>query len=337
MTALKKYARIEASALWRPDPQSQRREVIVSIGNATLVVSDLKDQALAHWSLAAVQRSNPGQHPAIFFPDGDPGETLELAADESDMIEAIEKLRRAVERRRPRSGRLRWLGVTFSIVAVMGAAAFWLPGAIVDHTVSVVPQVNRAEIGEALMRRIERLSGPACSDPDGVRSLRKLRARLRSGPISILLSGPVNALHLPGGRIVLNRGLVEDYEEPDVAAGYIVAETQLARDRDPLREMLEALGPWTGFRLLTTGGVDEDTLDAYAVMLLSEDADAANTGRLLDAFAEAEVRSTPYAYARDISGESTVALIEADPMARKEAPPLLSDADWLRLQGICGG
>ena len=67
--------------------------MIVSIGDATLVISDLKDQALAHWSLAAIERTNPGQRPAIYHPDGDAGETLELAQDEGQMIDAIEKLR----------------------------------------------------------------------------------------------------------------------------------------------------------------------------------------------------------------------------------------------------
>mgnify|MGYP005990444423 FL=1 len=48
MTALTKYDRLEATGLWRPAPDGQRREVIVSIGNATLMISDMNDQAIAH-------------------------------------------------------------------------------------------------------------------------------------------------------------------------------------------------------------------------------------------------------------------------------------------------
>ena len=48
-------------------------------------------------------------------------------------------------------------------------------------------------------------------------------------------------------------------------------------------------------------------------------------------------RTNAYAYARDVSGESVLSLIEADPMAGREPVLLLSDADWLRLQTICGG
>ena len=66
MTALTQYSRLEATALWRPTLDAQRREVIVSIGDATLVIATINDQALTHWSLAAVVRANPAVSPAVF-------------------------------------------------------------------------------------------------------------------------------------------------------------------------------------------------------------------------------------------------------------------------------
>ena len=337
MTALTKYARLEASGLWRASPQDQRREVVISVGEATLTISDMRDQPITHWSLAAIRRANPGQRPAIFHPDGDTGETLELDASEAQMIDAIEKLRRAVERTRPRPGRLRWAGMLLSLALVAALALFWLPGALISHTVSVVPQVKRAEIGDALMVRIERMTGPACSDPAGTRALRDLRARLGTGPISMVPGIIGTSLHLPGGRIVMDRALVEDYEEPDVVAGFALAEHTMARQSDPLRDLLEVTGTWSGFRLLTTGRLEGDTLDRYAEHLLTGTRAQPAMSGLLDVFATASVRSTPYAYARDITGETVLPLIEGDPMSGKEPAELLSDADWLRLQGICGG
>ena len=47
--------------------------------------------------------------------------------------------------------------------------------------------------------------------------------------------------------------------------------------------------------------------------------------------------TSPYAYARDITGESVLPLVESDPRAAEGSVPVLSDADWVRLQGICGG
>lgn len=337
MTALSKYARIESTGLWRASPEDQRREVIVSIGDATLVISDLKDQALAHWSLAAVARANPGTRPAIFHPDGDPSETLEIAAADGEMIDAIETLRRAVERNRPRPGRLRLFGVVASILAVTALALFWLPGAMQDHTLRVVPKVKRASIGAALLRQIERVSGGACANQRGRTALAKLGTRLSSGPLVVLPAMTRESIHLPGGLIVLNKTLFEDYESPDVAAGFILSEVVQRAQSDPLRDMLADMSLIENFRLLTTGEVSDQALETYAEHLMSAGDKAAPVDALLARFGTENLHSTPYAQALDITGETTLALIEGDPMANKETAPLINDADWLRLQNICGG
>ena len=337
MTALTKYARLEATGLWRATPDAQRREVIVSIGDATLVISDLKDQALTHWSLAAVDRANPGQTPALYHPDGDPGETLELPDNETEMIEAIEKLRRAINRSRPKPGRLRSVGMLASVAVVAALAVFWMPGALRDHAIKVVPEVKRVSLGTALLKRLERVSGPACESPGGSAALARLTKRLAVGRVAILPDMTRASLHLPGRLIVLDRAVLEDYEEPDVAAGYVLTEDVARREHDPLRALLEAVGLRENFRLLTTGDISSEALDAYAEQLLMRPAATPQVEAQLARFAQAELRSKPYAFARDITGESTLPLIEGDPMNGKLTAPLMSDADWLRLQSICGG
>ena len=337
MTALSKYTRIEATGLWRATPDVQRREVIVSIGDATLVITDLKDQALAHWSLAAIERANIGVRPAIYHPDGDPCETLELSETEGEMIDAIETLRRAVERTRPKPGRLRWVGMLMSFAVVAGFAIFWLPGAMRDHTLRVVPDVKRTSIGAALLKRIERVYGPVCADANGQAALARLASRLKAGKLSVVPDMPQPSLHLPGGMIILSRSVIEDYEEPDVAAGYVLTEMTNRRAADPLRDLLGIVGIRENFRLLTTGDVSDAALDRYAEHLMAQSPAVPKTAAHLAQFEAAALRSTPYAYAVDITGETVLTLIEGDPMNGRLTEPLLSDADWLRLQNICGG
>ena len=62
--------------------------------------------------------------PAVFHPDGDPDETLELGESETEMVEAIEKLRQVIERRRPKPGRLRI--ISFLTILTFFAGAQWL-------------------------------------------------------------------------------------------------------------------------------------------------------------------------------------------------------------------
>lgn len=336
MTALTKYARLEATGLWRATPDEQRREVVVSIGDATLIIIDMKNQPLTHWSLAAVERANPGTRPAVFHPDGDQGETLELPVAEGEMIDAIETLRKAIEKARPRPGRLRWLGMATSALVVLWAAIFWLPGAMLDHTLTVVPKVKRDALGSALLKRIERVSGPACMDTGGRAALALLSTTLRAGPLAVLPDMTQETLHLPGELILLKRSVIEDHEEPDVAAGYIITEQTRRDAADPLRHFLEVVGLRENFRLLTTGDVTEAALDTYAEHLMTTPAPDPDINALLARFEQAKLRSTPYAYARDITGETTLTLIEGDPMTGKLTEPLMSDANWLRLQSICG-
>lgn len=341
MTALEKYQRLEATGLWRATPDAQRSEVIVSIGDATLIITDLQERPLAHWSIPAIERLNPGRRPAIYHPDGDPGETLELPETEREMVAALEKLRSAVERRRPHPGRLRLVLFLASMAAVVVLLLFWLPTAIRTHAVSVVPEVKRAETGQSLLDIMQRITGPSCDEADGSAALVRLANRLPTpdgpGRILVVRSGVLRATHLPGGTVLINRALVEDHEAPDVVAGYIVAERLRAEMQDPLGKLLKHGGFWASFSLLTTGTVKRDVLHSYARHLLTEPREPLPESTLLAGFRSWSVSSTPYAYALDISGETTLGLIEADPFSGRSPTPVLSDANWLRLQGICGG
>lgn len=335
MTALTKYARLEATALWRPGPEAQRREVVVSIGEATLMITDLRtNAALTHWSLAAIERLGHGA-PAVYHPDGDPGETLEIAEDQSEMTEAIETLRQAVDRARPKPGRLRWLGAALSAFVVVSIGFFWLPGALRTHALSVVPPVKQAEIGAALLTRIARVGGAPCRAPGTETALRALAARTGVARITVLPGGVSETLLLPGGTMLLNRTLVEDHEDPHVAAGYILAERTRRSETSALSDLLAHAGLRGTASLLTTGALPAAALDAYAETALSRPRPAADQNALLARFADARLPVTPYAYAKDISGETTLSLIEADPLAGQETDPIMRDGDWLRLQAIC--
>ena len=349
MTALTEYQRLEAAGLWRAKPDDQRRDVIVSIGEATLVLSDLHDRPLAHWSLAALMRANPGEIPALYYPQGDPGETLELPEAEEEMIAALEKLRNVIERRRPRPGRLRlWLGGAI-LAAVIAGAITWLPGALQSHAVSVVPSVKRAALGQSLLKEMRRVTGPACANPGGQKALDQLAQRLSpptgagqtTAPklmpkLMVVRDGVPDAVALPGNTILINRALVEDYEEPDVVAGFTLAAMTRAQVQDPLAEILSRAGMGATIKLLTSGTLPDPVLRAHAHYLLTGDLPRPDAETLLAAFDRAQLRSTPYARAIDVTGETVLPLIEADPHARSAPPPLMSDGNWLRLQAICG-
>jgi hypothetical protein len=340
MTALSEYQRLECEGLWREGPSAQRREVVVSFGEASLVITDRNDVALAHWSLPAVERMNGSDAPAIYAPSPEGGETLEI--EDRDMIAAIEKVRAAIARRRPHPGRLRLVVLATIAAGLAALAVFWLPGALVRHAVGVVPEAKRAEIGRGMLDSVAALAGRPCRNALGTAALTRLRVRLmpdapRGARIAVL-PGLTRALHLPGGSVLLPAALIEDHEGPEVAAAQVVLEGLRAARRDPLARLLESAGTMATFRLLTTGQIAPALLASHAEHLVTAPPDPPpDDAGFLAALAAAGVPSTPYAYAQDVSGETVLGLIEADPFRAAPAPPLLTDGEWVGLQGICGG
>lgn len=336
MTALEQYSRLEAIGLWREGPGAQRAEVLVSLGDATLVLSTPAEVVRTHWSLPAIVRLNPGKRPAIYAPGTQAEEQLEI--DDTTMIEAIEKLRSAIDRRRPHPGRLRlWIGASIG-AAMLALALLWLPGALIRQTVSLLPAASREAIGTQILQEIGRLAGPLCNAPRGSAALTRLARRSlgETAPrVAILPAAIPDTLSLPGGIIVADAALVEDHDSPDVLAGFLLAEATRREDTDPMLRLLSQAGLGVTLRLLTTGQIDSAALQAHAIGLLSRETEPAPETRLIARFAAAGISLQPYARAQDMPDAARLALIAADPLAGQAGAALISDADWVSLQDIC--
>ena len=337
MTALDQYDRLECQGVWKAGDGAQRTDVIVALGKASLVITDKGDRVVDHWSLPAVVRRNPGEDPALYASGQDAPEVLEL--DDSYMVDAIERVLSAVDQRRARPGRLR-RGLVLSFVAVVLAIAiFWLPGAMIRYTAAVVPEATRAQIGQDVLSGISRVVGRECRAPGLDPAMARIRTRLGLTPnarIAVIPGGAAMGLTLPGDLFAMHHSLVEDHETPEVLAGYLLDAKARAEVNDPLQALLRQAGVGPVFKLLTTGALPPETIAAYAEAILTKPHAPASTDTLIQGFADARVSARPYAYARDISGEATLDLIETDPHSGGTDPAILSDADWVRLQGICG-
>ncbi|MDP5358769.1 MAG: hypothetical protein NWR52_01250, partial [Paracoccaceae bacterium] len=215
MTALDRYVRLESDALWRAGTDAQRRDVTISFGDATLVIADGAGRPLAHWSLPALIRQNPGESPAIYAPDDEASEVLEIA--DTMMVDAIEEVRKALAKARPRPGKLRhWLtgGV---ILATIALAIFWLPGALTRQTLAVVPLPKRIEIGTAMLGHMQAQTGAPCRSPQAAAAATRLAQRLfGAGTAMRIVVVPQlaqGAVALPGGLIVLDYGVLQGSDD----------------------------------------------------------------------------------------------------------------------------
>lgn len=338
MTALKKYERLESPGLWRESPDARRREVVVGLREATLVLADPKtEMALAQWSLPAVQRLNPGQTPALYAPADDGGEELEI--DDPDMIAALSTVRKALERRKPHPGRLRGLVLGGVALAVVAVVVFWLPGKVKDHAASVLPPPTREALGDMALADLSRLTGQPCKSPTGRRAATELAARLfpEAPPrIEVLRSGLTSPAHLPGDILLLPAALIEGADSPDLVAGYLLDESLRLTGEDPVMPVLEHMGVGATLRLLTTGAVRETALQGFGeVFLAAPRAGFPDAQALIAAFKAAGVPSAQYGQALRPGEPAALALIDGDPFPLGAPAPLMTDESWLELQAIC--
>lgn len=336
MTALERYERLESDGLWRADSDAQRRDVVISFGNATLVIADGTGRPLAHWSLPAVCRQNPGEIPAIFTPGEDATESIEIADDL--MIGAIEEIQKALDKSRPKPGKLRQLITGGTIALAVALAVFWLPSALTRQTLAVVPQPKRLEIGATLLGMMQSETGAACREPHATQAAATLAKRLFGAQtrtkIVIVPRLEHGAVALPGRLIVLDYGLLQQAQDPAAPAGFILASRAATLDTDPLESLLQRAGLGVTFRLLTTGEIPVDVLTENAQALTTQAPAVVGAGDLRDLFVSAQIPQAPYLALVDAT-TGNMPDIGPDPLAGQDIPLILSDRDWVSLQNIC--
>lgn len=336
MTALDQYERLEATGLWRESKTSQKIEVLITFGNASLILSDFTGSPLTHWSLPAIMRLNKSNLPAIYSPNSSGVETIEI--DDNAMILAIEEVRKSINSRRPQKGRLRILTFLTTLIIISLLAIFWLPNILIQHTSSLVYTEQRKQIGFRIIEHISKFIGSNCTIDTEINPLHRLENRLFPNSeikIYVFSDGPKTATHIPGKFILLNRSIVEDYETPEVIAGYSIIEKIKIDTSDPIESLLSFIGTRTVLKFLTTGRIDDIALENYAKYILSIEPISPSIDLIIREFGSKKVNLEPYAYAVDITGESNIELIKNNKVLKSRQ--ILTNQEWLNLQSICEG
>lgn len=338
MTALTQFQRLEAPGVWRSAPGERLRDVVVSFGDASLVLRDPRsEEPLSHWSLPAVTRLNPGQMPAIFAPGAaEQDEVVEI--DDPLMVEAIERIHVVIAASRARPGRVRG-ALLWASLATMGiAAVLWLPGAVMTHAARIAPPAQRTAVGLAILADMQKTTGAPCDRASGAAVLDRLSSRLLGpgGRIVVLPATTRGARALPGRIVVIGDDMIAGEPGPAVAAGHVLAADLSAQQSDPLAEVIRSAGFGAALRMLVSGTLPDAALSGQGAARLLAPAPRPDDEALLARMSAAGVSSQPYARSLDPSGETVLTLIEADPY-RATAPetPLLSDGEWVQLQQIC--
>lgn len=260
MTAIDKYLRLESTGQWREGGGA--REVLVSFGNATLVLSGFDESPLAHWALAAIQRISLKDGVATYSPDAEGFETLEI--DDSRMIEAISQ----VSRMRPSVSRTRnwgrWATLVFVGLAVV-VIGYFAPSALRGQALRMTTNESARQLG---WQMASSLNMQVCHTPMADNTLLSIEKHaFPNGDFKLQISrtGPPGVT-FPGGLILVNSDTLHQFSAPEQLASWA---TKQAEIHPPLDLIFAQSSLPDIFTYVTSGTLPPASLAAAAEMVIA--------------------------------------------------------------------
>ncbi|HSR72143.1 MAG TPA: M48 family metallopeptidase, partial [Kiloniellales bacterium] len=243
---------------------------------------------------------------------------------------------------------------------LLPAAARW--------TAAAVPPAWEERIGEraygqilGILARFSEAPPRICDDPEGLAALETLTRRLAgaAGPSAydfrpvVLDLEMVNALALPGGRILLFGGLIEKAESGAEVAGVLAHEMGHVIRRHGTESIVRSVGVSVVFDLLLGGSgslpsaLGETLVRASYSREAETEADRTALALLEDAGIRAEGLVRFFERLHETDGELPPGfdLLSSHPRSDARAElfaradsggPALTEAQWRALEGICG-
>jgi Zn-dependent protease with chaperone function len=354
---------------------SARHEVTVTLGAASLVISDHAGNVLANWPYNELEPlTAPDKVLRVGRRGNDQLERLEIfdpdfahAVD----VQAIHIDRTGAIQRRQRGRVIGWtLAATVSLLLV---AYFGIP-ALAERIAPLLPVAIERKLGDAVDMQMRAMldagktgsafeCGKAEGEKAGRAALNKMIHRLEAvaglpGPLrsTVVRKEEANAFALPGGQIYIFRGLIDKAENADEVAGVIAHEIGHVAHLDGTKAVLQAGGLSFLFGMLlgdfVGGGAvviaartvlqssytreAETAADAYAAQLMNKAGGNARALAVMLARIGGATEPGMKILLDHPETKARVAAIEKFAVA-KSTTPFLDAKEWAVLKRICAG
>ena len=315
---------------------AQRRQVFVSLDaqNKRLIIHDHSGAELDIWPLETLRRLHDDAGIGLVLRSGalDPGEAR-LVLSNTRAIAAIKaacpNLSKTIVAGRNWGKIAVWLGASATALALM---IFGIVPALAGRLAVFIPPEREVRVGSAVLRQIELILSKEeagvwrCTNPKGQVALEHMVQALQYGQefpyaiqVGVVDHKMINAFALPGGYIVVMRGLIEMAETPEQLAAVMAHELGHVAQRDPIVQALRAAGT-AGLLSLVLG----DATGGTVLALIGERLITAKNSR------DVEARADDFALAQLAkAGVSPEALAEFFELLLQEMGDPAFDMGWI--------
>lgn len=315
---------------------AQRRQVFVSLDveSQRLTIHDSSGAELDTWPLEGLRqlRDDAGGGLVLCLGAVDPGDAR-IVLSNARAIAAIKaacpNLAKATVTGRTWGKIGAWIGAGGAAVALM---IFVIVPALAGQLAAFIPPEREVRVGNAILRQFERLLSKEdlgdwrCTNPKGQMALERMMQALQQGQefpyavqVGVVDHKMINAFALPGGHIVVMRGLIEMAETPEQLAAILAHELGHVAQRDPIEQALRAAGT-AGLLSLVLGDATGGTVLALAGETLISAKNSRDVEARADDFALVQMAK---------AGVSPEALAELFELVLEEMGDQAFDMGWI--------
>ena len=229
------------------------------------------------WTLPGLTAIDPPHmgHPLRLSHDSQPGARLSIRNDEftQQLLIAAPHLKGGFH---PKRALRLFLWIVGGLVILAGLIYLTLNFAP-QRLAVLLPDAWSKRVGEQMEASLVR-NAKVCQTPGGVKAIAAMLATLAEGnpdmpPLRVRIYDiPImNAFALPGGHIVLTRGLLREASEPDEVAGVLAHEIGHVAHHHPEAQMIRIAGMQVLISVATgtSGGTNTSSLAGLAAILKS--------------------------------------------------------------------
>jgi predicted Zn-dependent protease len=332
------------------------RAVVVAFEQERLSITDAALGApLASWGIASAMLDELQEGVAFVHSPDQRFAVLEVR--DPELLSELRSRARQAQRLPGGQDRRAYAAACLALITIVGGGFYWSVPLLSRWIAQRVPIEYERELGAAMLPV---LASEYCESREALAALSALSARLDPrdevpAELHIIDMSMVNAFALPGGIVVLTRGLLEKAASADEVAGVLAHELEHVRQRHVLSHMVRAsllaaawsvavgdyaglmlLDPTTAFEIanLRHSRGDEAQADAGAMLLL----DTAGISRqgLIDFFERIRVDTelVPEWLSSHPASEQRARDLGAHPPLAETRPALTSEA-FDALQRAC--
>jgi len=286
---------VNAPATFFDGETALRHDVLLNIRNSNLEISKADGSVIEAWSLNRLRRiRDMGSRRAIVLYLMDDDREARISLSRIEDVVALKTHAPLLDKRPSAAPHIRKIAIWASaaLAAIVLMIFVIIPG-LSNQLAAFIPPEREEAIGKTVLAQIERFMGEGeedwtCRTNDGQAALKAMTARMLGGydipydlKVSVVDSDMINAFALPGGYVIIMRGLLDKAENAEEVAGVLAHELGHVANRDPIRLALRAAGS-AGILSLVLG----DATGGTAIALMADQVVSASHTRAAEANAD---------------------------------------------------